>query len=250
MDGIAGTGMNKKQLLIVGGIGALGVGVVVYLRYKAGQDAPAQGFPDATPESSGGGGGYSMPTSDPVSVNAPTQGVADWFTQQMQAAELAAANLQNEYGGEQLRQNRLQFELGQREAQANFDIESGVRNTYADLVTTQIGKVKETLTSGRVKVECGKNEQQYIDVNGQLACKASGKSGIKSIGDKIGGGIMDVVGGFFSGAAGAARQYGAYEVGQVTGMPTAARPQVAMASKAPANQKTIGKPEPSHYDTI
>lgn len=223
-------GTSQKQRLVIGGVIALGVGLVVYTRYKAGQQiGPAEAMPDQQPQGGGGGG---------FSVSAPNQQVADQYDTAMKSAEADAANLQNSYLSEQLRQQKAQFDLGLKEHAAQADLEFGVQKSYADLVNTQVGAVRNAYSNKNLKMECGKGQSTYIDINGNLACKASGKSGIKSIGDTIGNGITGIVSGYLAGF-GAAAQGAGYAQGGKALAPSRRLP--------PAEQQTLGKPHPSSF---
>jgi hypothetical protein len=243
-------GTSQKQRLIIGGVIALGVGLVVYTRYKAGQQiGPAEAMPDQQPQGGGGGG---------FSVSAPNQQVADQYDTAMKSAEADAANLQNSYLSEQLRQQKSQFDLAQKEHSAQFetdfanqnrqaDLQFGVASNYAGLINTQIGQVKNAYNNPKLKMECGKDQSTYIDINGNLACKTSGKSGVKAITNTIGSGIQNIVQGYLAGFAGAAQGAGAYQGGQVFGTPPVNAATVRRQKQSPAEQQTLGKPHPSSF---
>src|SRR5947208_16509511 len=104
-------GMDKKQLLIYGGVGALGVGIVVYLRYQSAKNGEGQPVPQGPPDMGGGGGGGG---GYPVQVSAPNQEAANNYQAQIDKAAADAAHLQNQYKGEHLRQSKGAFDLQQQ----------------------------------------------------------------------------------------------------------------------------------------
>lgn len=229
-------GMNPKQRMMVGGVIALGIGLVVYTRWKAGQDmgGAAAAYPDQPQQASGGYG----PGGGTTTVTAPNEGQASWYEQQLQEAEVAAAKLQNDYLGEQLRQQKSQFDLGQQHSADQWNIEKGVQQSYADLVNKQLGTVTDAYKNPKLKMECGKNESTYIDINGNLACKQSGKSGIKSAGDSLGQTALNLANQYLN-------QWGQSQMPGRTQQ--ASRQSSSQQTQHPTQQRILGKPDLSSY---
>lgn len=118
-------------------------------------------------------------------------------------------------------------EQGIANAQKMFDLQFGQAATLGNLFVQEQQEISSQLSGirKRTKVECGKGESMYTDVNGNLACKPSGSKGVKSIGNTIGSGIQDVVGGFIGGFASAAPSAGAAYGGQVFGQLGSKKPK-------------------------
>jgi hypothetical protein len=228
-EAIPGTGLDKKQAMILGGVVAAGVAVVVYIRYKAAQEAPPpEGFPMDQPMSGGGGGGGI------VSVPAPTQAVADQYEQGMRQAELDAANLQNSYMQEQLRQNTSQFNLAERlngayenlqeqlfgvqagvekargeYQQQLFGVQAGVEKSRGEYQQEQYRsaeaaqEIATRTIQKKGKIECPKGEHFVVGEGGTSGCQPLGSGGfnpgrlLRNIGD----GVQEIIMGAGRGAA-------------------------------------------------
>jgi hypothetical protein len=106
---IFGQTIEKKTLFIIGGLGAAGVGVVVYLRSRAAASQAAAPAP-ATDASQYGGGG--------MTVGAPTSGAASDYQSQIDANQVAAGNIANQYQQQLLTQQQKQFDFGLKQQQA------------------------------------------------------------------------------------------------------------------------------------
>lgn len=135
---------------------------------------------------------------------------------------------------QQLGALRLQeIQQGLKQAQAMFDLQFGQAATLGSLYTQEAQQSFAQLTTARqhTKVECGKGQSMYTDVNGNLACKGSGKSGIKSFTDSIGQGLQNIQEGFLGGVAAAAPAAGQYYGAQMFGTP-------GIAPKAPTQSAT------------
>ena len=233
-------GVSQKQRLVIIAVIAGGIGLVVYTRYKAGAAMPATGYPDdSSLYPSGGGGGGST-----YQVEAPNQQVADAYEGQLRQAEVDAANLQNSYLAEQLRQGQAMFNLAQKRSEAeaeqeamNARLQYNVAEDYSNVLRGQLDiqrslQTTGTYKAGNVKVECGKGESMYFDINGNPSCKASGKSGIKAAGDSIGKGIIDTVNQYIKGFASQAGPAGAAQAKDI----------LLPKKQSPANQKVTGRP--------
>jgi len=201
MPRIFGQEIQGRTLWIVLGVIAAGVAVVVYVRSRAaaagGQETPQEAPPDYGSYGGGGGGGG-------IPVAAPTQEAADTFTSRLQDIQLRAA----EFGLQREKNEALQQEQ-------QFNLGLGVQRAYAGLQeaiyggqTVLQGRLTEAYKNPKLKVECGKGESSYIDPQtGQYACKKSGKSGLKAVGDTLGNAFLGVIRGAGAGAAAGAQLY-------------------------------------------
>lgn len=132
----------------------------------------------------------------------------------------------------QLNQLRVQeAQQGLANVQKMFDLQFGQAATLGSLYTQEAQQSFAQLSGARsrTKVECGKGESMYTDVNGNLACKPSGSKGLKSITNTIGSGLQGIVGGFFQGAATVAPAAGQYYAGQALGLPRFGTPGIHAA---------------------
>jgi hypothetical protein len=237
---IPGTGLDKKQAIIVGGVGLLGVGLILWIRSRSSGTVPEAAFP--SDEGFGGGGG-----GIPMAVSAPNEAQASWYEQQLQAADIEAAKLQNEYLGQQMRQQASQFELQQEERRFETGIFQGIQRAYAELETTTLGTLNQA--AKKAKVQCPKGEHLVNTPEGGLHCQPKGGGGFSF--KTLFTGVGEIARGFLGGVAQAApgigygaAQYGAVEAGLLPGR-----------NQSPARQRRTGRPmippynPPSPYQT-
>jgi hypothetical protein len=101
---IFGQEVERKHLLIGGGLLAAAVAVIVFLRARAG--ASVQATEQQQPQDAGYGGG--------MSVAAPSGQVADAYQQQLDNSELEAKNIANTYQKQLMTQQQTQFDFQQK----------------------------------------------------------------------------------------------------------------------------------------
>jgi hypothetical protein len=103
---IFGQEVERKHLLIGGGLIAAAIAVVVFLRARAGASAAQAAPQPADGDQAGYGGG--------MSVAAPTGAVADQYQQQLDNAQLEAQSIANQYQSNLVKQQQTQFDFQQR----------------------------------------------------------------------------------------------------------------------------------------
>ena len=169
MPVILGKEVSSKTLWIGGGLMAAAVAVIVLLRARSSAPAPAA----ATPATDDYGAGY----GGSISVPAPSQGMADSYTQAMQNADIEAAKIANDYQKMLVTQQRKQFdfEAAQMEAMAP----EYQRTAKAELAAEEAYyKAK-----AKIPIACPPGYARARDVNGDLVCnpKGSGNKIVKAV---------------------------------------------------------------------
>ena len=187
MPVIFGQEMNKKRLLVIGGVIAAGVAVVVYLRYRAAQETPAgapQPTDDQTAYGAGGGG--------PLSIPAGSDAAASSYQQQLDQADLQAKSIANAYQQNLVTQQQKQFDLEQRLQEMVLPEQAAAEAHYYKTVA-------------KTKISCPGGQGLAQSPDGQLYCrqKTSGSWGPIPTGD-----IVRTVKGLIYGAEAAAPEIG------------------------------------------
>lgn len=192
-------GMEPKTWLWVGG-GIVALIVVYYaMRARSGGGGDVSGGGGLQ----GGGIGGSSPVS--YAPGAPDSS-GDRYQQQLNDLDVQARTealreqqamfeLQQEQGKQQLGLWGAQQSLLFQGAQQEQELQLGYEKAASQLQQAQLAQVTNEVSSGKIKGECGKGESSYYDRNtGQFLCKKSGKSGIDSLADTVGGAIQDWAG--------------------------------------------------------
>ncbi len=166
---IFGMDLDRKQLLIGGGLIAAAVAVVVFLRARAASQAAAADQTAPQPDQSqGAGGGMSIP--------APTQGVADQYQQQLDNAQLQAQTIANQYQTNLVGQQQKQFDLQQRMAELLAPSVAAEQQS-ALAVETHYNKA-----AADTRLACPGNAGVATDPStGQLYCRQKTSGGILGI---------------------------------------------------------------------
>lgn len=192
MPRIFGHELTTKQLWIGGGLAAVGVAAVVYMRSRGGvaTEAPAAGG-DYSGDAMGGG---------PVSVGAPTSAAADAYQSQLASGEQEAQSIANAYQKQLMRQQETAFNFQQRQMEALApDLLERERSALA--VETHYNK-----TVAKKRIACpGGNQAVYQTVTGELACREKTSGGF--LGIPLGA-IGRSVAGFFEGVQAASPEIG------------------------------------------
>src|SRR6266852_3864583 len=105
MPVIFGHELKPKTLLIGGGLIAVAVAVVVWLRARSAAAASAATDQVAAQPDQGQG---------PMTISAPSSGIADQYQQQLQNSQLEASNIANQYQRQLLQQQSTQFNFQQQ----------------------------------------------------------------------------------------------------------------------------------------
>lgn len=157
---IFGQEVERKHLLIGGGLIAAAIAVVVFLRARAGASA-SQAAPQPTEESQVGSGGG-------MAVAAPTGAVADQYQQQLDNAQLEAQAIANKYQSNLVEQQQKQFDFQQRmqEALAPDILQNEQANLSAD---TAYEKAK-----AKIPIACPPGYARARDPDGNLTCNRKG----------------------------------------------------------------------------
>lgn len=189
---VFGQTIERKKVLLFGAVIVGGVGIVVYLRYKAAQEtvtgAPA---PDQSADQ-----GY--PGGSGMSVSAPSQEAASAYQQQIDQAAAEAANLANTYQANLIKQQQTQFDFEQAQMTALApDYQENERSRLA--VETHQNK-----TIAKTKIACPSGQALKGDPSnpGGLYCAAKG-SGLPILSD-----LTRIVKGVTRGIAGESENIG------------------------------------------
>ena len=219
---ILGMHLDRKQLLIGGGLIAAAVAVVVFLRSRAQASAPAEAPQPTDDQTAGYGGG--------VQVAAPTQGVADQYQQQLANSQLEADSIANQYQRNLVGQQQKQFDFQQRMQELLApDI---LKNEQAELaVSTHFN-----MAASKAAVSCPGNASLRTGPDGQLYCRQKTSGGVLGIpvGD-IFRTVQNFVGGVEAAAPeigyNTAKQAAQYYTGKTFGGVQQSAPSKASASK-------------------
>jgi hypothetical protein len=161
---IFGQEVERKHLLIGGGLIAAAIAVVVFLRARAGARA-SQPVPQAAEGDQAGYGGG-------MSISAPTGQVADQYQQQLDNAELEARSIANQYQKNLLQQQQTQFEFQQKmQEQLAPDILANEQANIAADTAYQKAKAK-------IPIACPPGYARARNVNGELTCNKKGSGNI------------------------------------------------------------------------
>lgn len=203
-------GMPRKVAIPVLGIAVIAV-VYVVLRSRSQGGSTQASAPEqagGTTGGGGGGGGYVGGYQDAAPVN-PLQEKLDrlyfekeqfgYNIQQRQEGE-RQANWEIQHQEQQssldtFRQllpfqleTQKAYESAQQAAYGADTARAGEEAAYSNRGAALQNQVTGYIQKGQIKPECGKNESSYLDPNtGEWRCKASGKSGVKSVGDQLAG---------------------------------------------------------------
>ncbi len=163
---IFGQEVERKHLLIGGGLLAAAVAVIVFLRSRATASQPTQEASE--PQQDYGYGG--------MSVGAPTQQVADQYQQQLQNAELEAQGIANQYQRNLVNQQEKQFSF-QNTMQEMLAPEILAYETQRIKADTVFERAKE-----KIPIACPPGYARARDTEGNLTCnpKGSGNKIVKA----------------------------------------------------------------------
>lgn len=189
---IFGQEIERKQLLIGGGLIAAAVAVVVWLRARS-ASAAVSAAPAAQPDQ-----GYGM------SVAAPTGQVADQYQQQLQNSELEAQSIANTYQANLVKQQQTAFDFQQRQAEALAP--SFLKEQQSELAAQE--HYYKTVANTRISCPGGQGVAQ--SPGGQLYCRQKTSGGI--LGIPIGD-VFRTIQGFVGGVEAAAPSIG-YQTAQ------------------------------------
>ena len=199
---IFGQEIERKTLIIGGGLIAAAVAVVVWLRARAASTATAEA-PAAQPDQ-----GYGM------SVPAPSGAVADQYQQQLDNSQLEAQKIANTYQSNLVTQQQKQFDFQQ-------SIQQALAPAYLSEQSSELAvQTHFNTAASKAAVSCPGNASLRTGPDGQLYCRQ------KTSGSFLGipvGDIVRSVQGFVSGVEAAApsigynaaQQAAAYETGRV-----------------------------------
>jgi hypothetical protein len=218
MPVIFGREIPARTLWIGGGLIAVGVAVVVFLRARAASQAAAADQAAPQPDQSAG-----------MTVAAPTGQVADQYQQQLENASLQAQNIANQYQSNLVAQQQKQFEFQMSQEQALSPAELAFQKSQLAVQTHY------NTAASKAAVSCPGNASLRTAPDGSLYCrqKTSGNWGPIPVGD-----ISRAVEGFASGVEAATPSIGftaaqdaaKYELGKV--FPASTLPQ-SNPSQAP-----------------
>jgi hypothetical protein len=161
---IFGQEVERKHLLIGGGLIAAAIAVVVFLRARAASSA-AQAAPQPSEQDQQGYGGG-------MSVAAPTGQIADQYQQQLQNSELEAQSIANKYQTNLVAQQEKQYEFQNKmQEQLAPDL---LANEQANLAAdTAYQKAK-----AKIPLACPPGYARARDMNGDLTCNRKGSGNI------------------------------------------------------------------------
>ena len=223
---IFGQEIERKTLIIGGGLIAAAVAVVVWLRARAASTASASAPADQPDQSAGYG----------MSVPAPSGAVADQYQQQLDNSQLEAQKIANTYQSNLVTQQQKQFDFQQ-------SIQQALAPAYLSEQSSELAvQTHFNTAASKAAVSCPGNASLRTGPDGQLYCrqKTSGSFLGLPVGD-----IVRSVQGFVSGVEAAApsigynaaQQAAAYETGRV--FPLGAAKQ-GLNPTAQARQSTPG----------